>query len=83
MPLETKAELGQWNIECSRCCGIFKQRDIERNPNNGLLVCYRCQEPYNIALNYKYPVFDDFKPVFPIQKIQPDITEADLYVEEE
>lgn len=74
MPLQTKAELGQWNIECSRCCGIFKQRDIERNPNNGFLVCFKCQQPYNKSKDFK-PVPAEETKVFPVQG--PDLPDFD------
>ena len=75
MPIQTKAEIGQWNVECTSCGGYYKQRDIEVNPNNGFLVCFRCQEPYCWERFFKYPVSNDPGKVYPTQGTSDEFTE--------
>ncbi len=75
MPLQNKAELGQWNIECTFCEGVYKQRDIERDPNTGLLVCFRCVKPYDKRRDRKPIPVEDPGKISPVQG--PDLPDFD------
>lgn len=76
MPLKTKAEMGQWNMECYSCGGYFKKREMKLQWNN-IWACFRCFEEYPVLLFWKDPPTRDPMPVDPVQGAPSEVPDED------
>ncbi len=78
MPLITKYEPGQHNMECRSCCGYFKAREMVKQWN-GLWVCFKCVDPYPAHIFRRDPPMKDPKPLKEVQGPESEIEEFNQY----